>query len=800
MNRTIKKVAVLGSGVMGSRIACHFANIGLEVLLLDIAPKELNDAEKAKGLALDNKNVKNRIVNDALQATFKANPAALYQKDFASRITTGNFTDDMKSISNADWIIEAVVENLDIKKTIFTEVEKYRKPGTLISSNTSGIPIHLMLEGRSEDFQQHFCGTHFFNPPRYLKLFEIIPTPKTKTEVVDFLMHYGDLYLGKTTVHCKDTPAFIANRIGVYGIMQTFHLMQKLQLNVEEIDSLTGTVCGRPKSATFRTCDVVGLDTLIKVANGLSQNCPNDEQKNLFEIPTYVAKMNDNKWLGDKTGQGFYKKVKNEKGKSEILVLDVNTLDYKSSSKPKFKAIADAKQQDNLKERIKILFAAKDKAGDFYRESYLGLFAYASNRIPEIADHLYQVDDALKAGFGWDLGTFEIWDTIGLQNTISMFAAFNFTIPNWANEMLQNGNTTFYKSENGERKFYNIVTKKYEVIPGTSSFIILENFKENIVWQNSGVLVKHIGDGVLNVEFTTKMNSVGGEVLSGVMKAIELAEQNYAGLIIGNDGANFSAGANVAMMFMLALEQEYDELDMAVRMFQNTSMRIRYSSIPVVVAPHGLALGGACEFTMHSDMAVAAAETYIGMVEVGVGIIPAGGGSKEFALRASDSYFEGDVQLPTLQKRFMDIAMAKVSTSAHEAFGLGILRKGHDKIVMNSNRVIAEAKTEILKMVEQGYVQPKHREDIKVLGRMALGPMYSGAYAMMEGGYISAHDLLIAQKLAYVMCGGDLTSATLVNEQYLLDLEREAFLSLVTTKKSMERLQSILTSGKPLRN
>ena len=331
----------------------------------------------------------------------------------------------------------------------------------MISSNTSGIPIHLMLEGRSEDFQQHFCGTHFFNPPRYLKLFEIIPTPKTKTEVVDFLMHYGDLYLGKTTVHCKDTPAFIANRIGVYGIMQTFHLMQTLQLNVEEIDSLTGTVCGRPKSATFRTCDVVGLDTLIKVANGLSQNCPNDEQKNLFEIPTYVAKMNDNKWLGDKTGQGFYKKVKNEKGKSEILVLDVNTLDYKSSSKPKFKAIADAKQQDNLKERIKILFAAKDKAGDFYRESYLGLFAYASNRIPEIADHLYQVDDALKAGFGWDLGTFEIWDTIGLQNTISMFAAFNFTIPNWANEMLQNGNTTFYKSENGERKFYNIVTKKY---------------------------------------------------------------------------------------------------------------------------------------------------------------------------------------------------------------------------------------------------------------------------------------------------------------------------------------------------
>jgi 3-hydroxyacyl-CoA dehydrogenase len=800
MKRIIKKVAVLGSGVMGSRIACHFANAGVEVLLLDISPKELNDIEKAKGLTIDNKVVKNRIVNDALQATYKANPAALYHKKFDDRISIGNFEDDLSKIKDVDWILEAVVENLDIKKSLFEKVEAFRKQGSIITSNTSGIPIHFMLEGRSEDFQTNFCGSHFFNPPRYLKLLEIIPTQKTSQDVVDFLMHYGDLHLGKTTVLCKDTPAFIANRIGVYGIMQTFAVMQKLGLSVDEVDALTGPIAGRPKSATFRTCDVVGLDTLAKVSVGLQQACPNDEQVSIFNLPDYVKKMVEQKWIGDKAGQGFYKKTKNEKGKTEILTLDVPSLEYKPKIKSKFATLEAAKPIENLKERIKILVSGKDKAADFYRETLFGTFAYASNRIPEIADHLYQIDDAMKAGFGWDLGPFEIWDAIGVEAVLQQMNALGFKAADWVNEMIASGVKSFYSTENNSKTCYEIPSKNQQIIKSINGFVILENFNEKIVWKNSGCLLKHIGDGVLNLEFTTKMNSIGGEVLEGVMKSIDVAEKEYNGLIIGNDGANFSAGANVAMMFMLAMEQEYDELDMAVRMFQNASMRIRYSSIPVVVAPHGLTLGGGCEFTMHSDKAVASAESYIGLVEVGVGIIPAGGGTKEFALRASDSYFEGDVQLPTLQKRFTDIAMAKVSTSAHESFDLGVLRKGHDVVVMNQNRLLAEAKSSVLKMVEEGYVQPKQRNDIKVLGRSALGALLSGISAMQFGGYISEHDKLIAQKLAYAICGGDLTSATLVTEQYLLDLERETFLSLVTTKKSLERLQSILTTGKPLRN
>ena len=800
MKRIIKHVTILGSGVMGSRIACHFANAGVEVLLLDIAPKELNEAEKAKGLQLDNKQVKNRIVSDALQATLKANPAALYHKSFANRISIGNFEDDLEKIKNSDWVLEAVVENLEIKKSLFEKVEQHRKQGSIITSNTSGIPIHLMLDGRSDDFQANFCGSHFFNPPRYLKLLEIIPTSKTSQDVIDFLMHYGDLYLGKTTVLCKDTPAFIANRIGVYGIMKTFETMQQLGLGVDEVDSLTGTIAGRPKSATFRTCDVVGLDTLAKVAAGLQQTCPHDEQIKIFELPVYVKKMIEQKWIGDKTGQGFYKKMKNDLGKSEILTLDINTLEYKPKTKTKFVTIEAAKPIDNLKQRLKVLVAGKDKAGEFYRHTLYGTFAYASNRIPEIADNLYQIDDALKAGFGWDLGPFEIWDALGVEATIAEMQKLGYTPAKWVSEMMAAGCKSFYSTESNSKTSYTIQSANYQINKSANHFLLLENFSEKIVWQNSGCLLKDVGDGVLVLEFITKMNSIGGEVLEGVMKSIDLAEKNYNGLIIGNDGANFSAGANVAMMLMLAMEQEYDELDMAVRMFQGASMRIRYSSIPLVVAPHGLTLGGGCEFVLHADRAVAAAETYMGLVEVGVGIIPAGGGSKEFALRASDHYFDGDVQLPTLQKRVLDIATVKISTSAHEAFDNGVLRKGIDRVVLNQQRLLAEAKSEILQMCEAGYTQPKPRTDIKVLGRTALGALYSGINSMLLGGYITEHDKLIAQKLAYVMCGGDLTSAALVSEQYLLDLEREAFLSLVTTKKTMERLQSVLATGKPVRN
>jgi len=635
MNKHINKVAVLGSGIMGSRIACHFANIGVEVLLLDIAPKELSEEEKAKGLTLDNKAVKNRVVNSSLQTALKSNPSPIYNKAFASRIKTGNFDDNMKDIANVDWIIEVVVENLNIKKSVFEQVEKYRKPGTFITSNTSGIPIHLMLEGRSDDFQKYFCGTHFFNPPRYLKLLEIIPSPKTDKDVLDFLMHYGDLYLGKTTVLCKDTPAFIANRIGVYSIMALFHLMEKMDLTVDEVDKLTGPVLGRPKSATFRTCDVVGLDTLVHVAKGVYDNCPNDEAREQFNLPGYVQKMYESKWWGDKTKQGFFKKIKGADGKSEILTLDLKTLEYKPKSKVKFDTLEATKTIDNLKERMKVLSAGKDKAGEFYRTAFYGLFQYISNRIPEIADEVYRIDAAMSAGFGWELPPFETWDALGVADTIKAMETAGNKPAQWVYDMINSGATSFYKVENGVKKYYDIATKSYKAIPGTDSFIILDNLKSTkTIWENKGASVIDIGDGIINLEFHSKMNTIGEEVLQGINKAIEIAEKDYRGLVIGNDAANFSAGANLALVLMLAIEQEFDEISMAVKAFQNINMRIRYSSIPVVVAPHGLTLGGGCEMCLHADCVQAAAETYIGLVEFGVGLIPGGGGTKEFTIRS----------------------------------------------------------------------------------------------------------------------------------------------------------------------
>lgn len=791
MNRTIKKVAVLGSGVMGSRIACHFANIGVEVLLLDIVPKDAGADKK----------LRNKIVNDALQFALKSNPSPIYRKSFANRITTGNFEDDMQKISTCDWIIEVVVERLDIKKLVFENVEKFRKPGTLITSNTSGIPIHMMLDGRSEDFQKHFCGTHFFNPPRYLKLLEIIPTPKTDKSVVDFLMHYGDLYLGKTTVLCKDTPAFIANRVGVYGIMSLFHLVEKMGLTVEEVDKLTGPVLGRPKSATFRTCDVVGLDTLVHVANGLSANLPNDEAKDMFKLSAYVDKMNSSKWFGDKTGQGFYKKVKSASGKSEILALDLKTLEYKPSQKVKFATLEQTKPIEKLKDRLKVLIAGKDKAGDFYRASMFGLFQYVSNRIPEISDELYRIDDAMKAGFGWELGPFEYWDALGVKETVAHMEKTGNKPAQWVYDFIASGKTSFYVIEGNAKKYYDIPSKSYKTIPGTEEYISLEIIRPTkTVWKNSGATVTDIGDGILNLEWNTKMNSIGGEVVQGVNTAIEIAEKDFRGLVISNEGANFSAGANVGMIFMFAVEQEWDELNFAIKAFQNTMMRVRYSAIPVVVAPHNLALGGACEMSMHADKVVAHAETYMGLVEFGVGVIPGGGGTKEFAVRLSDDLQEGDVELNNFRDRFLTIGQAKVSTSAHEAFDLGYLRKGRDIVVVSRARLLGDAKAECLELAKEGYSKPVPRKDIRVLGKQALGLAYLGANSMMSGHYISEHDVKISQKLAHVLCGGDLSAPALVSEQYLLDLEREAFLSLCGEKKTLERIQSILTGGKVLRN
>ncbi len=799
--RRIKKVAVLGSGVMGSRIACHFANIGLEVLLLDIVPRELNDAEKTKKLSLEDKVVRNRIVNDAFKAAIKSSPAPLYSKKFAKRISLGNFDDDLSKISEADWIIEVVVERLDIKKIVFEKVEKFRKEGTIISSNTSGIPIESMLDGRSEDFQSHFLGTHFFNPPRYLELLEIIPSSKTSPALVDFMLDYGRKYLGKKTVLAKDTPAFIANRIGVFSIMSLFHTVEKMGLTVEEVDKLSGPVLGRPKSATFRTCDVVGLDTLVHVANGVAENCPTDEKKDTFQIPSYVEHMVEENWLGSKSGQGFYKKIKGADGKSQILSLDLKSLEYKAQEKVKFDSIGKAREIDDLAEKTRVLFTHKDKGGDFYRTTFTDLFSYVSYRIPEISDELFRIDDGVKAGFGWQLGPFESWDALGVSTVASMMKEMGKNTAPWIDEMLAAGCESFYKVEKGVKLYYDIPSKSYKAIPGTEGLVILENLRaEHTVWGNKEATIIDLGDGVLNLEFHSKMNTIGAGTIAAINKAIDLAEKEYEGLVVYNTGGNFSAGANVGMIFMMAVEQEYDELNFAIKQFQNTMMRIRYSSIPVVVATHQMALGGGCELSMHADKVVAHAETYMGLVEFGVGVIPGGGGSKEFALRLSDELKNGDIRINAFRERFLTIGQAQVATSGEEAFELGYLRKGIDEVIVSRELQLTRAKKAVLELIDKGYTQPIQRTDIKVLGQEALGIVYVGANTMKSGNYISEHDQFISEKLGFVLAGGDLSEITEVSERYLLDLERKAFVELCMKKKTLQRLQSMITKGKVLRN
>lgn len=801
MNKHIKKVAVIGSGIMGSGIACHFANIGVEVLLLDIVPRELNDKEKAKGLTLEDKVVRNRMVNDSLTAALKSKPSPIYHQKFANRITTGNLEDDIAKVSKVDWIIEVVVERLDIKKQVFENLEKYRTPGTLITSNTSGIPIKFMSEGRSEDFQKHFCGTHFFNPARYLKLFEIIPGPKTSPEVLEFLNGYGEKFLGKTSVVAKDTPAFIGNRIGIFSIQSLFHMVKEMDMTVEEVDKLTGPVIGRPKSATFRTVDVVGLDTLVHVANGIYDNCTDDERHDLFKLPDFISTMMENKWLGSKTGQGFYKKSKDDKGKTEILTLDLDSMEYRSKKSAKFGTLELTKTIDKVVDRFAVLVGGKDKAGEFYRKSFGQLFAYVSHRIPEITDELYKIDDAMKAGFGWEHGPFQIWDAVGVDKGLEFIKAEGLEAAAWVHEMKASGNNSFYAVKDGATYYYDIPKKSVEKIPGQDSFIILDNIrKSKEVFKNSGVVIEDLGDGILNVEFQSKMNTIGGDVLAGINKAIDMAEKDFQGLVVGNQAANFSVGANIGMIFMMAVEQEYDELNMAIKMFQDTMMRMRYSAIPTIAAPHGMALGGGCELSLHADKVVAAAETYMGLVEFGVGVLPGGGGSKEMALRAQDTFKKGDVELNVLQEYFLTIGMAKVSTSAFEAYDLGLLQKGKDIVVVNKDRQIATAKAHAILMAESGYTQPVPRKDIKVLGKQALGMFVVGTDSMEASHYISEHDKKIANKLAYVMAGGDLSEPTRVSEQYLLDIEREAFLSLCTERKTLERIQHMLKTGKPLRN
>ncbi len=800
MIRRIKKVAVLGSGVMGSGIACHLANIGTEVLLIDIVPRELTDKEKAAGLSINDKVVRNRIVNDSLTASLKSKPSPIYKQEFAKRISTGNFDDDLQKIKDYDWIIEVVIERLDIKKSVFERVDKLRKPGSLVTTNTSGISVESMIEGRSDDFQQNFCGTHFFNPPRYLQLFEIIPTTKTSGEVISFLEEYSSKFLGKTPVLAKDTPAFIANRIGTFSIMELFNNVHNLDLTIPEIDKLTGPVIGRAKSATFRTADIVGLDTLVHVANNIKETT-NDEANQLFNIPDYLQTMLDKKWLGSKTNQGFFKKVI-EDGKKKFLSIDFKTLDYVEAPRPKFSVFEKTKAIDNLRERMPILISDKGKAGDFYRASFYALFQFSSNRIPEISDDIYKVDDALNAGFGWKLGPFQTWDAVGVEATVKAMEEAGKKPAQWVYDMLDTGITSFYKVEKGMLYCYDIPSKSYKVIPGQEGRLSLEVLRQtNVLWENNDLTIFDLGDGVINAEFHTKMNTIGAGILEGLNKAVDMAEADYKALVISNEGDHFSAGANVGMIYMLAIEQEWEELDLAVQWFQKTMMRMRYSSIPVIAAPHGMALGGGCELCMHSDKVIAHAETYMGLVEFGVGLIPGGGGTKEFALRLSDELNNGDIRTNAFLNRYLSIGQAKVSMSAYEAFDLGYLRNGIDEVVVSRAHHLAYAKKVALQLFEKGYTQPPPRNDIKVLGKEVMGMVYVGADGFTTGNYMSEHDKIIAEKLGLVMAGGEISQAlTEVSEQYLLNLERKAFMELCSTRLTLERIQSLITKGKILRN
>lgn len=795
--RRIQHVAVLGAGVMGSGIACHLANAGFQVILLDIVTPGLPDSLQLEPAA------RNRHVNQALDQAIKSKPAPLYKKEYASRIRTGNLTDDLHLIKTCDWIIEVVVERLDIKQQLFARIEEYRTPGTLVTSNTSGIPIHLMAADRSEDFKRHFCGTHFFNPPRYLRLLEIIPTPETDPAVTDFLLTFGEDYLGKKTVLAKDTPAFIANRIGVYAMARIYQLTAELDLPIDVVDKLTGPALGRPKTGTFRLGDLVGHDTAAHVIQGIRVHCPDDEQANTFEIPGYLQFLLDNKFLGNKTGQGFYKKLpeKDAQGRTVYHTLNLKTHTYQLPDKVNLPSLEEGKQIDDLAKRLNMYFDKDDAGAVLIQKSLLGLFAYASNRIPEIAELPYQIDDALKAGFAWEAGPFELWDMIGLAKGIELAVQAGELIPDWIMKMSEAGNNQFYSIRNGRRYCYHPAGQEYIEIPGQSAVIHLDYLRtQTPVYKNDEVVLHDIGDGVLCLEFRSKMNAIGEGILRGIQESIRIAEEGeWKGLVIGNQAQNFTVGANLMMIAMMAYQQEWDELNTAIHLFQQTTMRCRYSRIPVVAATQGYVFGGGCEAIMHCDGVVAAAESYIGLVEVGVGLIPGGGGTKEFAVRISDSFSEGDVQVNTLIDHFKTIATAAVATSANEAFDLGYLLPGKDDVSINLEQHIFRAKSRVLTLADH-YVQPILRDDITVLGRGGLATLYAAANELKLGNWASDHDIKIARKVAWVLCGGDLTGAQTVSEQYLLDVEREAFMSLCGEQKTLERVQHMLQTGKPLRN
>ncbi len=796
MHYRIKKVAVLGSGVMGSGIACQLANVGLEVLMLDILPQKPSET----------KTDRNSVAHNALNKAIKSKPAPLYKKEYASRISVGNLEDDFKKINDVDWIIEVVVERLDIKKLIFEKVEKYRKPGSIVSSNTSSIPISQLSQGRSEDFKKHFCGTHFFNPPRYLRLLEIIPIAETRAELVDFFMHFGEVNLGKQTVLCKDTPAFIANRIGVMSGVKVFDLTQKYDLSIQEVDALTGALIGRPNTGTFRLQDLVGLDTGEKVTQFVVNNVKNDsffESAGKAPEKKFITFLLENNFLGNKTGKGFYHKTdqKDQNGKTVIYALDLKTLEYKPSNRPNNPILKKAKGIENMQNRMRFLMGEEGKESLFLKDYFSAIFAYSAQRVPEISDQYYPVDDAMRAGYVWDFGPFEYWDLIGFQNGMDMIHAVGEKIPDWIKQMQKAGSEQFYKYENGEKKYFDLDSQNYKTVPGSDAFIILESFRQNTpIIKNSECAVHDIGDGVMCLEFQSKSNAIGEGIGKAIAESIDKAEiEGWNGIVIGNNAKQFSVGANLMNIGMFAMQKQFDSLEQMVADFQSMNMRIRTSKIPVVVATQGYVFGGGCEITMHCDAAVSASESYIGLVEVGVGLIPGGGGTKEFALRVSDCFYEGDVQMPMLIDHFKSIATAAVSTSASEAFDLHYLLENRDAISYNVQRNIGLAKVKVLELAKD-YIPPSPRQDIEVLGRSGLGVLYSAINEYRLGKFMSEYDEVIARKLAYAMCGGDLTSPQKVSEQYLLDIEREAFMSLLGNQKTLERIQYLLMNNKPLRN
>jgi len=799
----ISKAAVLGAGTMGAGIAAHLANAGIPTLLLDIAPSELTEAEEAKNLPLNSPQVRNRIVTSLFDAAKKLKPAPFMFSDNARLITLGNFTDDLEKLKDCDFIIEAVVENLDIKHKLFAEVEKHRKPGSIIASNTSGIPINAIAEPFSDDFKEHFVGIHFFNPPRYMKLVEVILGTGTSGEIACKVSGFLDQRLGKGVVLAKDRPNFIANRIGTFGMMTTVHEMIAMGFTPTEIDQMTGKAIGHASSATFRTSDLVGLDVLAHVNKNLHPAVPEDEDRDVFLVPDVIETMLEKKLLGDKTNGGFYRKSKDSEGKRQILELDLKTFEYKPQEKTKFASLDAAKQIDDLPKRIKTLVWGEDNVAEFLWKTMERTFRYSANRIPEVADTIVEIDNAIKWGFGWEIGVFESWDAVGVSESVERMRKEGKAVPANAEAMLAAGATSFYKNENGERFFYDLVKGEYRSVPERPGVTILKSVKDRTgtIKTNPGASLVDLGDGVACLEFHSKMNSIGGDTVSMMNAALDEVEKNFTGLVVGNQGGNFSAGANIMLLLLAAQEEEWDDINMMIRALQNTVMRLRYSSKPVVTAPYGLTLGGGCEISMQGNKTRAAGETYIGLVEVGVGLIPAGGGTKEMTMRSMDAAAKAPDADPLafLKKTFEMIGMGKVATSAQEAKSWGLLRDG-DAISMNGDRLIQDAKQEVLNLAAAGFVAPVERTDITALGSSAQSAMKLALHMMKQGGFISDHDQLIGHKLANILSGGSLNHRTQVSERYLLDLEREAFLSLCGERKTQDRIAAMLKTGKPLRN